>query len=134
MPDPHHQAGVAAAAAAGRPVGGSGECQCSSSAGKTHQCHLGAHGRAAGLCFHLGQLHHPLDEDPSSGGRHCPADLAAVHPVEAVGLCGAVAAVQLSCPCLRERLHLGTEQRSWFQCDLRMQRVKYSERQCACSH
>lgn len=96
MPDPHHQAGAAAAAAAGRPVGGSGERQCTSSAGKTDQHHPGAHGRTAGLRLHLGQLHHPADEDPSPGGHHRPANLAAVHPVEAVGLCGAVAAAQLS--------------------------------------
>lgn len=109
VPDPHHQAGAAAATAAGGPVGGSGERQCSSSAGQTHQHHPGAHGRAAGLCLHHGQLHHPADEDPSPGGRHRPADLAAVRPVEAVGLCGAVAASQLSS--LRERLQWGPEQR-----------------------
>lgn len=98
MPDPHHQAGVAAAAAAGRPVGGGGERQCSRSAGETHQRHPGAHGRAAGLCLHLGQLHHPADEDSSPGGHHSPADLVAIYYVEAVGLCGDVAAAQLSFP------------------------------------
>lgn len=94
--DPHHQAGAAAAAAASRPAGGSGERQRSSTAGKTHQRHPGAHGRAAGLRLHPGQLHHPADEDPRPGGLHRPADPAAVRPVEAVGLCGAVAAAQLS--------------------------------------
>lgn len=98
VPDPHHQAGAAAAAAAGRPVGGSGERQCSSSAGQTHQRHPGAHGCAAGLRLHPGQLHHPADEDPSPGSGHRPADPAAVRPVEAVGLCGAVATAQLISP------------------------------------
>ena len=102
MSDPHHQAGAAATAAAGGPAGGSGECQRSSSAGQTHQRHPGAHGRAAGVCLHLGQLHHPTDEDPGPGGRHRPPDLAAVRPVEALGLPGAVAAAQLSS--LRESL------------------------------
>lgn len=96
MPDPHYQAGASAATAAGCAAGGSGERQRSSSAGKTHQCHLGSNGRTAGLRLHFGQLHYPTDEDPSPGGRHRPAHLAAVHPVEAVGLCGAVAAAQLS--------------------------------------
>lgn len=96
MPDPHHQAGAAAATAAGRPVGGSGERQRSSSAGQTHQHHPGAHGRPAGLRLHPGQLHHPADEDQSPGGCHRAADLAVVRPVEAVGLCGDVAAAQLS--------------------------------------
>lgn len=100
VPDAHHQAGAAAATAAGCAVGRSGERQCSSSAGQTHQRHPGTHGCAAGLRLHSGQLHHSTDEDPSPGGRHRPADLAAVCPVEAVGLCGAVAAAQLSC--LRE--------------------------------
>lgn len=96
MPDPHHQAGAAAAAAAGCPVRRSGECQRSSSAGEAHQRHPGAHGRAAGLRLHSGQLHHPSDEDPGPRSRHRPADIAAVRAVEAVGLCGAVAAAQLS--------------------------------------
>lgn len=98
MSDPHHQAGAAAATAAGGPAGGSGERQRSSSAGQTHQRHPGADGRAAGLRLHPGQLHHPADEDPSPGCHHRPADLAAVRPVEAVGLCGAVAAAKLSSP------------------------------------
>lgn len=98
MPDSHHQAGAAAAAAAGRPVGGSGERQRARSAGKTHQRHPGADGRAAGVRLHLGQLHHAADEDAGPGGLHRPADLAAVRPVEAVGLCGAVAAAQLKFP------------------------------------
>lgn len=96
VPDPNHQAGAAAATAAGCSAGGSGERQCSSSAGQTHQRHPSAYGSAAGLRLHFGQLHHPADEDPSPRGGHRPADLAAVRPVEAVGLCGAVAAAQLS--------------------------------------
>lgn len=96
LPDPHHQAGVAAATAAGGPARGSGERQRSSSAGQTHQRHPGAHGRAAGLRLHFGQLHHPADEDPGPRSRHRPADLAALRALEAVGFCGAVAAAQLS--------------------------------------
>lgn len=94
--DPHYQAGAAAAAATGGPAGGSGERQRSSPAGEAHQRHPGAHGRAACLRLHLGQLHHAVDEDPSQGGRHSPAEPVAVHPVEALGLFGAMAAAQLS--------------------------------------
>ena len=115
MPDPHHQAGAAAAAAAGRPVGGSGERQRPSSAGQTHQRDPCAHGRVAGVRLHPGQLHHPADEDPSPGGRHRPADLAAVRPVEAVGLRGAVAAAQLSSPTARHMRETPEGTRSWFQ-------------------
>lgn len=96
MSDPHHQTGASAAAAAGRAAGGRRKCQCTSSAGKTHKCHPGAHGRAARLCLHFGKLHHPTDEDTCSSGRHSPADFTAVCSVEALGLCGAVAAAQLS--------------------------------------
>lgn len=126
VPDPHHQAGAAAATAAGRPVGGSGERQCSSPAGQTHQRHPGAHGRAAGLCLHFGQLHHPSDEDPSPGGRHRPADSAAVHPVEAVGLCGAVAAAQLSPPHLQDTPE-GTRAESHTLVSTRLPSLKDSE-------
>lgn len=123
VPDPHHQTGAAAAAAAGCAVRRSGERQCSSSAGEAHQHHPGADGSVAGLCLHFGQLHYTSDENPSPGSRHCTADFAAVHPVEAVGLCGAVAAAQLNSP---SETPEGTraERHSWFQFGQNHQRVQ----------
>lgn len=93
--DPRHQTGASAAAAAGGSAGGSGERQRSSAPGETHQHHPGPHGRAPGLCLHPGQLYNPADEDSSPGRGHHAADPASVHPVEAVGLFGAVGAAQL---------------------------------------
>ena len=101
MPDSHHQVGAAAAAAAGGAAGGRGECQRPRPAGEAHQHHPGPHGRAAGVRLHAGQLHHPADEDTGTGRCDRPSGPAALHPLEALGLPGAlspVAAAQLSGP------------------------------------
>lgn len=98
MPDAHHQAGVAAATAAGGPAGGRGERQRPRAAGQTHQRHPSAYGRAAGVRVHVGQLHHAADEDAGAGGRYRSAHRAAFCFMEALGLCGSLAYAQLRCP------------------------------------
>ena len=96
MPDAYHEAGAAAAAAAGGSAGGGGERQRPRTLGQVHQCHPGPHGRAAGIRLHVGQLHHPFDEDEGACGGDSTVSALTLLSVETLGLSGGVDSAQLS--------------------------------------
>lgn len=79
------QDGAAAAATAGRPVGGVGKCHSPDPPGKTYQCAAGPNGCPSGLCFNCSQLCGPFDEDALTLALHPPPHPPAGLLVEKLG-------------------------------------------------